>query len=333
MRACCACTRRSQLACAVALRNLTVSPHCVEALIEATVDVPPPPAATGAASTPGSAAAQEPRAQPSEPLSGLAALVSALTLGQPHESIKAKASIAAALANCAALAEARTALDAQQLLPTAVGVLTEAMRPVTKIKALAQSGNEQPAVADKEEMAELLTELCAQLCMLLRNAALSPLCKAALLDHTAAVPLLVSIVRTAQDPSLLAQAAGALQNLQDRSEARPGVPTNPIGEGERTMLKVHQLKQRLHAAGDDAEAPLPDSLVAIDDDADDAGPGTRTKRDYRLIHSQKLGATHDVKVRGQFAPCSARLFCACVLLLCAAMSVRISVRGRQLDCV
>lgn len=235
----------------------------------------------------------------SAPRSGLAALVQALLLGQPHESIKAKTHVAAALANVAQLVEARAVLEREGLLPAAVAVLGEALRPITRAKALAQAGGEQPAVADGAEMDALLAELCTHLCMLLRNAALSPACKGAICEGTPALQLLVGLVRTADSPALLAQAAGALQNLQDRSEVRPGMPTNPIGDGERSMLKVHQLKQRLHASGEGADAPLPPALAHVDDDMEDEGPGARTKDDYRLLHAAKLGATHDVKVRAR----------------------------------
>lgn len=262
---------------------MTVSAQCVEAVLEALVDAPAP-------------AGQAPVAPAPPKVSGLGALAAALTLGQPHESIKAKASVAAALANCAALPEGRLALLSHGLLPVALGVLADATQPLTRAKALTQAGTDQPAVADRAEMSGLLVELCAQLCMLLRNAALSPACKGVLLEEEACLPLLAAILRSADSPALLAHAAGALQNLQDRSEARPGVPANPISAGERSMLKVHQLKQRLHAAGQGAAEPLPPSLRALDDDAEDGGPSSRTKRDFRLLPAQKLSATHDVKV-------------------------------------
>jgi hypothetical protein len=276
----------AQLAAAIALRNLTISASCVEAIVEATVEQPAQP----------QLAQQTPRAAPA-PMPGLSALVAALTLGQPHESIKAKASIAAALASCAALVEARAALETNALIEPIVGVLAEALRPVTRAKALKQAGGEQPAVADGAEMSALLVELCTSICTCLRNAALSPACKATIAERTPAISLLVGVIKSAELPSLLAHAAGALQNIQDRSEARPGVPTNPIGAGERSMLKVHQIKQRLHAVGATADEPLPPALAEVDDDMEDAGPGTRTKAAFRLLPAQKLGATHDIKVR------------------------------------
>jgi hypothetical protein len=67
----------------------------------------------------------------------------------------------------------------------------------------------------------------------------------------------VGVIKLAELQSLLAHAAGALENIQDRLEALPGVPTNPICAGERSMLKVHQIKQRLHAVGATLDEPAP----------------------------------------------------------------------------
>merc|ERR1712054_657496 len=130
------------------------------------------------------------------------------------------------------------------------------------------------------------------LCGIIGNAALNPECKIELRKIGAQPPLLELI--DSPDDNVQGLAAGALANINDRSEMRPGTPGSALTSSD-DPVKTQAAKLRFNGSRTSTEWDPNSSTQSVTSLPQDDSAGARPKNQFPLTPTVKLSSTHDLK--------------------------------------
>jgi len=211
-------------------------------------------------------------------VSGFELLVRLLSCDQPL--LRSRG--AGALFNCAAFGpDNRLEMRTQGVLRAVIATLNKDF-----LGAPPSSGPYTPLGAPTYDMK---FRIQANLVGVLLNAALNPSCKAEIIGHQGAKPLLDAVA--SESDAVQAMASTALAYVSDKSELRPGSPNSTLHSMEDPAKLTHT-KMRFHESNGPAAASS-SALDALDD-----APGARTKAQFGTMPRYKVSATHDSATKG-----------------------------------